>query len=350
MGVALKSLDQQVIVITGASSGIGLATARMAAEEGAAVVLCARNEHALQRVASDIADKGGRVSFVAADTSREEDMNRLAERAVEQFGRVDSWVNNAAAALYGEILDVPLADQKQLFDVNYWGVVHGSLAAIRVMEKSGGALINIGSILSDIHIPLQGPYVASKHAVKGFTDTLRVEVEKRGLPISVTLIKPASIDTPYTDHARVYMPHSPSLPPPRYAPNVVAEAILNACENPRRQIYVGGGGAAMIAMRRIFPGVYDWLGRNAMYDAQMTERPPNANPETRDNLYAPKTDGSERGSVANGSARETSVVTRMQMHPLLSSAVLGGAALLLGKRIADGRNNRRWASQYLPWR
>jgi short-subunit dehydrogenase len=347
MKVKLKPLREQVIVITGASSGIGLTTARMAAGRGATVVLAARNEDALRHIASDIANHGHKVSFVAADTARETDVRNLAERAVEQHGRVDSWVNNAAVPLYGELLSTPLQDQRQLFDINYWGVVHGSLAAVAVMSRSGGALINIGSILSDVPVPLQGAYVASKHAVKGFTDTLRIELARREAPISVTLIKPGSVDTPFTEHARNHMPRAPITPPPRYAPHIVAEAILHACETPVHDMYVGGGAPAMALLRRLAPGIYDGVSRRFMYEAQMTARAPDADADMRDNLYGPKADGAERGRVANGSVKETSLYTQIRLHPVLSWTLLGGAALLASRLVSE--RNRRTALRELPW-
>jgi short-subunit dehydrogenase len=348
MKPTLKPLRDQVIVITGASSGIGLTTARMAAKRGATVVLSLRNEDALRHIASDLADKGHKVSFVVADTARETDMRNLAERALEQHVRVDSWINNAAVPLYGELLTTPLQDQRQLFDINYWGVVHGSLAGVGIMSRNGGALINIGSILSDVPVPLQGAYVASKHAVKGFTDTLRIELARRNAPISVTLIKPGSIDTPFTEHARNHLPRAPITPPPRYAPHNVAEAILHACENPVRDMYVGGGAPAMALMRQLAPGLYDWLSRRFLYEAQMTDRPPNSDADMRDNLYAPKADGAERGRVTDGSVKETSLYTQMRLHPVLSWTLLGGAALV-ASRLASGRQTRRLPRAGLPW-
>jgi short-subunit dehydrogenase len=344
----LKPLKSQVIVITGASSGIGLSTARMAGARGATVVLAARNENALRHIASGMADKGQKVSFVATDVSKEDQVNRLAQRAIEQHGRIDSWVNAAAAAIYGELTEVSIPDQRQLFEITYWGLVYGSLAAIRAMAGKGGALINIGSVLSEVHIPLQGPYVASKHAVKGFTDTLRVELEKRGVPISVTLIKPTSIDTPYPDHARTYFREAPITPAPRYAPHLVAKTILHACETPRRELYVGGSAPVMAAFGRMFPGLYDMVSRAAMFDAQKSDRPASSTPETRDNLYAPKSDGRERGIASEGAARETSLYTHMQMNPLLSLALVGAGLLLAGRAVAS-RRERQWMDA-LPWR
>jgi NAD(P)-dependent dehydrogenase (short-subunit alcohol dehydrogenase family) len=332
MSVKLKPLERQVVVITGASSGIGLATARMAVERGAKVVLAARGEVALRTEAEKM-NAGGRnvASYFVVDTANREEVDALARHAVQTFGRIDTWVNNAAAPLYGEITKTSLEDHRRIFDVNYWGVVHGSLAAVEHMTE-GGAIINLGSILSEIPIPLQGPYVASKHAVKGFTDTLRIELKSQNLPIAVSLIKPAAIDTPYPDHARLYIEEAPVTPPPRYAPELVARSILHCAEHETREIYVGGAGRIMVAVQKLLPDFYDWSARNAGYSAQKTSLPASAFPARRDNLYEPKADGSERGRASDGSARETSLYTELQLQSWLSNAVM--AAALVGAGLA----------------
>jgi NAD(P)-dependent dehydrogenase (short-subunit alcohol dehydrogenase family) len=191
----LKPLARQVVVVTGAS------TARMAAERGAAVVLTARNEGALRRLAEEIQGRGGRAAFQAADVADPGQVEAVAAKAIEAFGGFDTWVNNAGAFIYGRMDEVPLADQRRLFDVVYWGVVHGTLAAARE-RPGGGAIVNVGSVLGDRALALQGPYCAAKHAVKGATDAFRMEFEMAGLPISVTLIKPGPVDTPFAEHAR----------------------------------------------------------------------------------------------------------------------------------------------------
>jgi len=168
MAVRLKPLAEQVIVITGASSGFGLATARMAARRGARVVLAARSGPVLDDIAADIRAGGGQVLVVATDVGVRRDLDRLAARTIEHFGRIDTWVNNAGVGIWGVLEEVSEADMRQLFETNFWGVVNGSLVAVPHLEASrGGALINIGSILSDVAAPVQGIYAASKHAMKG---------------------------------------------------------------------------------------------------------------------------------------------------------------------------------------
>ena len=219
MDIKLKKVRDQVIVITGASSGIGLVTARMAAERGAKVVGAARNETALRELCDEIRSEGGHATYVDADVGREEEVREVARRAIDDFGRIDTWVNNAGVSIYGRIMDVPVDDMRRLFETNFWGVVYGSKIAVEHLRKTGGALINVGSVVSDAAVPLQGAYSASKHAMKAFTDVLRMELEDERAPISVTLIKPAAIDTPYFRHARNYLEREPQHAPPVYAPN-----------------------------------------------------------------------------------------------------------------------------------
>src|SRR5436305_7369106 len=240
----LKKLSEQTIVITGASSGIGLVTARMAAKQGARLVLAARSEEALRQLVDEIRTEGGEAVYVVADVGHEDDVLRIRDAAMRSFGGFDTWVNNAGVSIYGRVLDVSLADHRKLFETNYWGLVHGSRIAAEHLKQRGGAIINVGSSLSDRAIPLQGTYCASKHAVKGFTDALRMELEEEGAPISVTLIKPSAIDTPYKDHAKNYLPQEPKNPPPVYAPETVAHAILRAATHPVRDVFVGGAAKA----------------------------------------------------------------------------------------------------------
>src|SRR5690606_7958820 len=269
----LKPLRDQVIVITGATSGIGLSTAREAARRGARLVLVARNADALERLRKELAARGCDAIGVAGDVGREEDVKRVAERAAEHFGNFDTWVNNAGVAIYGPLTEITLEDQRRLFDTNFWGTVHGSRVAAAHLKRHGGALINMGSITSDRAIPLQGIYSASKHAVKGYTDALRMELEHEQAPVVVTLIKPASVDTPFCRHAKNYMPLQPRNPPPLYSPRVVADAILFCAENPRREVVVGGAGELASMAARAAPRTVDRLMEETLFDLQLTDTP-----------------------------------------------------------------------------
>jgi short-subunit dehydrogenase len=335
MDIQLKPIEAQVIVITGASSGIGLVTAKHAARRGARVVLAARNESSLKRAVEEIRQRGGRATYVIADVADPSQVERIAESARREFGRIDTWVNNAAVSMYGRTMELKIEDMRRQMDVNYWGQVYGSRTAVTQLRERGGALINVGSALSDRAIPLQGNYCAAKHALKAFTDALRMELEEEGVPISVTLVKPASIDTPFFEKARTYLGVEPQPVPPVYAPEVVAEVILHAAEQPLRELIAGGSGAKLSAAR-FAPRVADLYMERTTFDSQQTERPTNGR---ADNLYEPVADdGGERGRNWSGHTRETSVYTRAFLNPGAAALVAAGAMLALA---AIGRGSRR---------
>jgi short-subunit dehydrogenase len=271
-----KPLGDQVIVITGASSGIGLATAEAAAKQGAKVVLAARSEETLEEVARRLSAGGGQAVFVPCDVSDRQQVERVAREAVGRFGRIDTWVNNAGLAIYGRLDEVSEADSRRLFDVNFWGVVNGSLAALPHLRANGGVLINVGSEVSDAVVPLLGMYSASKHAVKGFNDALRVEVEEVDqAPVHVVLVQPTATDTPFPQHARNYMDKEPKLPTPQIEPEQVAEAILEAAVKPSRYVKVGAGAKLNSMVAKFAPGIGDRMSAKQVDRQQYDERPRN---------------------------------------------------------------------------
>jgi short-subunit dehydrogenase len=273
MDYALKPLAQQVIVITGPSSGIGLATAVMAAGRGAKVVLASRSEQVLDALCEMLNASGCTAMRIVADVGKRVDMEAVAEAAVASFGRIDTWINNAGVSIYGRLDEVAEADSRRLFDTNFWGVVNGSLAALPHLRRKGGALINLGSEVSEAVVPLQGMYSASKHAVKGFTDALRVELMADKAPVCVTLIQPTAVDTPYPEHARNYLGREPKLPSPRIDPRRVAEAILGAATRPERDIKVGAMSKLNTAASNLVPGLADWMATRQV-STQCYDAPP----------------------------------------------------------------------------
>lgn len=251
-----KALDQQVIVITGASSGIGLCTALLAAERGAKVVLLARSSQALDEIVKAINAGGGQAQAVVCDVSDRGAVVRAAGEILSTHGRIDTWVNNAGVAIYGRLDEVSDEDHRRLFEINFWGVVNGSLAALPALRESRGALVNVGSEVSDAVIPLQGMYAASKHAVKGFTDALRVEqVRVEDEDISIVLVQPTATNTPYPQHARNYMDREPKLPTPLIDPHRVAEAILDAAQKGGRDVKVGAMSHINTATSKLLPAL-----------------------------------------------------------------------------------------------
>ena len=338
MAVKLKNLNEQVVVITGASSGIGLTTARMAAERGARLVLAARNEDALRKLTDEINASNGRAVYVVADVGNKGDVDKIAAEALNKFGGFDTWVNNAGVSVYGKLEDVPIDDMRQVFETNVWGVVHGSLVAAANLKTSGGAIINVGSTLSDRAIPLQGIYCASKHAVKGFTDALRMELEAEDAPISVTLVKPAAIDTPYKDHAKNYMGVEPENPPPVYAPEAAAEAILHCAENSVRDVFVGGGGKALSVMGKYAPRLTDMYMEATMLDQQQSDRPADQN--ASDGLYESQDSSLRERGGYDGHVSETSLYTKASLHPVLTGAAVAIGAAGLAYTFYAKRNTR----------
>jgi NAD(P)-dependent dehydrogenase (short-subunit alcohol dehydrogenase family) len=337
MHYSLKPLNEQVIVITGASSGIGLATARAAAAQGARVVLSSRNAEALEEACRKIEGDGGQAIRVVADVGRRDEVENIATTAIGQFGGFDTWVNNAGISIYGRLEEITEEDARRLFDTNFWGVVSGSLVAAAHLRSRGGAIVNLGSELSDASLPMQGMYAASKHAVKGFTDALRMELQQDKAPVSVTLIKPAGINTPYPEHAKNYTSKELTLPPPIYAPEEVARAVLFAAERPKRDIFVGGGSKFVSSVNARMPAVADWLNRRFTSGMQFRDAPARHKDGA---LHAPAGDGHVHGDYA-GHVMQSSAYTRASLHPVVTAAALTVAGVALAALMAGNGAPRR---------
>ncbi|TKD51606.1 SDR family oxidoreductase [Sphingomonas baiyangensis] len=323
MSPELKPLCDQVVVVTGATSGHGLCTAQMAAAAGARVMLAARDEVALRSVVDEIRANGGTADHVVTDVSQEADVARLAERTIERFGGFDTWVNNAGVGIYARILDMPTEDHRQLFETNYWGVVYGSIAATRHLKTrpGGGAVINVGSINGDMSGPVLAAYNASKHAIKGFTDALRIEMIEAKAPVSVTLIKPSAIGTPFPQHGRNLTGRRARLPSPLYTPDLVARAILDSAQRPRRSVTVGGAGKFQVLGATMLPWLFDRL---AVAMADKLVEPDQRVGRVEGNLYAPQ--GNSGHIEGRQKGRGFSTFTKVRLHPKMAV----GAVMLLG--------------------
>ena len=327
MKITLKPISDQVMVITGASSGIGLVTAQHAARAGARVVLAARNEADLRQAVDDIRSAGGRAIYAVADVADPAQVASIATAALGEFGGFDTWVNNAAVSMYGVLMDLSVDEMRRQFDVNYWGQVHGCRAAVPHLRRNGGAIINVGSALCDRAIPLQGNYCAAKHALRGFTDTLRMELEAEGAPIAVTLVKPASIDTPFFEKARTRLDVEPQPVPPVYAPELVADAILRCAVHPTRDLVVGGAGKLMSAAN-VAPRLADRYMESRLFEAQQTDIP--VRDGRPDNLFTPvEHDGGQRGRTWQGRTKSTSAYTAAALRPRLAAATLVGLGVVM---------------------
>jgi short-subunit dehydrogenase len=290
-----RPLSQQTLVITGATSGIGLATAQQAAAAGARVLMVARDLAALDRQATLLRERyasgGATIAVAAADVARRDEVERAAQTAVAQFGGIDTWINNAGVAWVGSVIDdYDEARARRLVDTNFWGVVNGSLAAVAQMRRRGGTLINVGSMLSDRAVPLQSVYSAAKHAVKGFTDGLRQELRAAGVPIDVVLVKPASIATPLIEHAAHPPGRRPRLVSPLYTPDDVAAAMLRAAVQPVRDLHIGAAARAVGVIGAVAPELLD-LASTDLVQRQWRHEPSDG---SGGNLDTPSTDSHGR--------------------------------------------------------
>ena len=334
MKISLKPLAEQVMLITGASSGIGLVTARAAAARGAKVMLVARNRQALAGIVEEITASGGTAAFAVADVGEPGDVGAAADEAIRCFGRIDTWVNDAGVTIYAQLKDTPLDEHERLFRTNYFGVVNGCQTAVPLL-KAGGALITVGSIASDLPSPILGAYAASKHAVKAYIQALRMELHADGLPIAVTLVKPSGIDTPIGQHTANHgdgdIQGEAMVPPPLYAPELVADAILYAAEHVRRDITVGGIGRLQVLVGQHFPWLIDLLApvmMPALFDRTRPATPGDA-------LFSSPEAGRERSGTSR--PRTISAYTSAQLHPAATAgiglAIGAGAAALLFRRL-----------------
>jgi short-subunit dehydrogenase len=324
MRFSLKPLPRQVMVITGASSGIGLVTARRAAAAGAAVMLVARTESTLRETVREIEEAGGRAAYAVADVGVAAEVEAAARAAVERFGRIDTWVNNAGTAIYAKLVDTPLAEHEHMFRTNYFGVVNGTTAALPHLRESRGALVTVASIAADIPSPILGAYAATKHAVKGYIESLRMELIADDVPVSVTLIKPSGIDTPIARRAARHIDGKAMIPPPTYDPELVADAILEAAVRPHRSITVGGVGRAQVLLGTHFPGVLDSLSKLLV----PTINAPGQPRDSEDALFGPMEAGQARSGEQPG--RRTSVYTAAEIHPATTLALGIGLAVVAG--------------------
>jgi short-subunit dehydrogenase len=322
-------------VITGASSGIGRETAREFARRGArGIVLAARSEAGLRTLAEEIRLLGGRAHVVPTDVADSNQVYRLAQEATRVFGRIDTWVNDAAVSEYALFDQMTDEEFGRIVQVNLMGTVYGTRAAIEQMKPFGeGTIINIGSVLSDRAVPLQSAYVATKHAVKGFTDAIRMELDHEQSGIGITLILPTSINTPFFDHAKSRMGVKGKPIPPVYEPTVVADAITYAAEHRARELYIGAPAKFFSLMQRLSPTLLDWYmtrgGR--MFKQQRSDQPD----QGQDALHRPSaaSNGSARGRFGEQAMRSSVYTTVVEKHPSVKAAMVGlvtiGAAAAL---------------------
>jgi NAD(P)-dependent dehydrogenase (short-subunit alcohol dehydrogenase family) len=320
----LKPVREQVVVVMGASSGIGRATAARFAAEGAKVVVAARGEAGLRALVEEIRATGGEACAEVADVTDPTQVQRVAQRAVTEYGRLDTWVHAAAVLLVAPFEQTTPEEFQRVIDVNLMGQVHGAMAALPHLRQRGGALIHISSMGAKRGVPLQTAYCASKHGIDGFVETLRMEVRREALPVSVTNVMPATINTPLFDQARTKIGVKPVAPPPIYQPDVVVDAVVHAAEHPVRDVVVGGAAKALILGEKLAPRLLDALLIRFGFEAHDTGEPRSA--DAPDNLFAPLEDHDTARDGFDGSAWPRSLYTSLQRHPLVGRIPLAADA------------------------
>jgi len=282
----LRRVENQVIVITGASSGIGRETGIRLGARGASVVLAARNEAALHEVARVVDQLGGRAHVVVTDVAEFIQVQRLANEAVDRFGRIDTWINNAGVSVYGSVEHVPVEEIERVIRVNLIGMIYGVKAVLPHLKRQRqGTIINVASVLGLRSVPLQAAYCSSKHGIKGFTDALRMELRRDRCGINVALILPSSMNTPIFNAARSRMRGKPKPLPPVYTPALTAEAIVFATEHPVRDLIIGDGGKLLDVAQRISPALVDRF--MLLQDRMFSQQQVNERSDGVDNLFEP---------------------------------------------------------------
>ncbi len=322
----LRPIEEQVVALMGASSGIGREAALRFARRGARVVVSARSEEGLDSLVEEIRSAGGEATAVAADAAEFDQVKAVAERAVEEYGRLDTWVHLAAISVFARFDETTPEEFKRTVEVDLLGQAYGAMAALPHLKREGrGALVHVTSVVARRAVPLQSAYCAAKHGVDGFLESLRVELRREGWSIGVTNVMPAAINTPFFDNARTKLGVKPKGFPPMYSPGVVADATLYAAERAPRDIVAGGAAKPMILGQRLSPRLMDAIMLRGGFESQMTDDPKPEN--APDALFGSVEDEERAEAEFGGQTLSRSLVTWLDTHPVAKRGLVAGAAL-----------------------
>jgi NAD(P)-dependent dehydrogenase (short-subunit alcohol dehydrogenase family) len=326
--------SNQVVVVTGASAGVGRATVRAFAKQGASIGLLARGRDGLEAARREVESLGGRAQVVPTDVARADDVEAAAAAVEVALGPIDIWVNNAMVSVFSPANEMTPAEYQRVTEVTYLGYVYGTLAALKRMQpRDRGIIVQVGSALAYRGIPLQSAYCGAKHAVEGFTESVRCELLHDHSNVKMTMVQLPALNTPQFSWVKSRLPRKPQPVPPIYQPEVAADAIVWATQHYRREWYVGASTAVTLTLNKFIPGIGDWYLARQGYDAQQYDG--QADPARPHNLYEPLPgDHGPHGDFDNR-ATPKSLQVWMSRHrgPLmLAGAVIAG--LFIGSRTA----------------
>jgi NAD(P)-dependent dehydrogenase (short-subunit alcohol dehydrogenase family) len=318
-----KLLSEQVVVVTGASSGLGRAIARGAGERGAKVVVTSRNAEALDNAVREIEAFGGEALAVPADHSVQDDVAQVVEQTVDRFGRIDTYVANAMVTVMAEAVELEAEELRHVFEPNFFGTVYGFWSALPHLAQSRGTFIDVNSALAYRGIPLQAAYCASKAAGRTFFESARTELQKHGGAVDICVVLPGAINTPQFDRSRQKIGTQPQPVPPIYQPEPFAEAVLHCCEHPVRELPIGWGAQKLLWGQKLAPRIGDAILRRNGWKSQTTGEPkPTSAP---DNLFETVPGDPGAHGRFDESARNSTVWTSVRLRRWLVGATAAAA-------------------------
>jgi NAD(P)-dependent dehydrogenase (short-subunit alcohol dehydrogenase family) len=333
-----KPLSEQVIVVTGASSGLGRAVARAAGARGAKVVVTARTTEALEACVREIEAAGSEALAVPGDCAVQDEVGQVVEQAIDRFGRIDTYVANAIVTVYAETYRYDADELRRIMDVNFFGQVYGYWAALPHLRETRGTFVSIQSALAYRGIPLQGGYCASKAALRNFFESARVELEKAGWGVDVSVVHPAAINTPQFDRDRQKVGKQPQPVPPIYQPEPFAEAVLHCCEHPIRELPVGWGAQKLMWGQKLSPRAGDLMLLRMGWKSQHTDEPKPV--DSPDNLFSPLPGDPGAHGRFDAQSRKSTLWTSLRLRRRLVGAAAAAAVVAGSVEVMSARNRR----------
>ncbi|WP_221621637.1 SDR family oxidoreductase [Halocatena pleomorpha] len=333
-------MQHEVVVITGASAGVGRATARAFAKHGAKVGLLARGEAGLEGARQDVEANGGEALVIPTDVADADQVEAAADAIEEEFGAIDIWVNNAMTSVFSPAWEMEADEYRHVTEVTYLGCVYGTQTALdRMLPRDEGTIIQVGSALAYRGIPLQSAYCGSKHAIQGFTESIRTELIHEDSDVQLSMVQMPALNTPQFEWVKSRLPNKAQPVPPIYQPEVAADAIVWAAHHDRDELWVGRSTVKAILGNRVIPRRLDHLLARSGWDSQMTDKP--EDPDRKHNLREPADDDADHGAhgAFDGRARSRSYQLWASTHPIQLLSAGFALVTLVGAVIARARRS-----------